>query len=88
MEPTRKILTESEVKEWFENFGDPEKGLTYENIFEDMKLKNNDTWVYKVYVNILFVKMRITYYDTFSCTPCSDNMERFMIMPQVDMNLL
>jgi len=87
MEPARKILTENEVREWFENFGDPEKGLTFDNIFGDMELKNN-TWLFKAHMNILFVKIRVEYYDTFGCTPCSDNMERFMIMPQIDMNLL
>lgn len=84
---TRKILCKQEIEEWFVKNGDPEKGLTFDSIFGDMDLQNNDTWTYKVHTNILFVKMRVEYWDTFGCTPCHDDMIRYLIMPQVNMNL-
>ena len=82
----RKLLTKDNAKEWFEKFGNPEKGLTFENIFDDMEL-TGDTWTYKVCENIMFIKLNVRYYDTFGCTPCYEEMEQFMILPQVDMNI-
>lgn len=83
----RKILCKPEVEEWFEKFGDPKKGLTFDRIFGDMDLQNNDTWTYKVQANIMFIMMKVEYWDTFGYTPCNDNMIRYLIVPQVDMNL-
>jgi hypothetical protein len=84
---TRKLLTEDGTREWFERFGDPEKGLTFENVFGDMNLTTGDTWAYKVCENILFVKINVRYFDTFGCTACYEEMDQYMILPQVDMNL-
>lgn len=79
----RKILTKSSAREWFANFGNPEKGLTFEKIFGNMDLSADDTWTYKVQENIMFIKIKVRYFDTFGCTPCYDNLEQFMILPQV-----
>ena len=82
----RKLLTKEAAREWFSNFGDPEKGLTFDEIFGNMDL-SDDTWTYKVKENTMFIKIKVRYFDTFGCTACYDNLEQFMILHQVDMNI-
>jgi hypothetical protein len=57
----RKILTESQARDWFKMFGQ-ELGQTFDDVFGDMDLsKNSSTCTMKSVNNTLFIKIKMTY---------------------------
>ena len=70
----RKILTESQAREWFEKFGQ-ELGQTFDDVFGEMDLsKNSQTATFKVVNRIMFLKIKNVSVG-------------YLIIPQLDMYL-
>ena len=82
----RKILDESEMREWFEKFGNED--LTFEKIFgseNDDKLLPGDRFYFKIVDGIMFIKMSVRSYDVFGSTTQYIDLDRYMVVPQMDM---
>lgn len=58
MTHTRKILTESQARDWFDRFGQ-ELGQTFDKIYGDIDLsKSSQAANFKVVKGILFMKIK------------------------------
>lgn len=86
MEMVRRILDKEEMTEWFKKFGNDK--LSFEKIFgseNEDKLLPGDRYYFKVVDGIMFVKMTVRSYDVFGSTTQYVDLDRYIVVPQMNM---
>lgn len=88
METQRQILDEDQMRNWFKEFGSV-NGKGFEEIFgsdENSKFDMNsddEKFTFTIEDGIMFVKMKLVWYDVFGSTSQYNPVIRYMIIPQI-----
>ena len=79
----RKVLTKSQMEEWLKKFY-PDENL--DKLFEeDNKSPKEDTWGFINLKGTFIAKMIVRSFDTFGSRIQHVDLERYIVLPQVNM---